>query len=428
MEESKMYDTDETIEKVILVGIDNDNSLMGIDESLDELEELAKTASAVVVGRLTQKREGVHMAHYLGKGKIEELKDLISLTGANGIICDDELSSTQMKNIGDMLDVKIMDRTLIILDIFANRANSSEGKLQVELARLKYNLAHLTGLGKSLSRLGGGGGIGARRGSGEKKLELDRRYIKDRIVDLNRDIKEIQMQRHVSRDKRERKNIPIVSMIGYTNAGKSTIMNLLTNADVLAENKLFATLDTTTRKIKLPGGTEILYTDTVGFIQKLPHNLVQAFKATLEELNYADILVHVVDAANDMRKEQMDIVYETISNLKCMGKPVITVFNKIDKEVEYPMPMDKYAVKTVNMSAKLGEGADDLLVSIEDVLKSFRKKLTALIPYSESRLVNLIHGSCEIIKEEYRDSGIFVEIYSNEEVEKRLENYAYEED
>jgi GTP-binding protein HflX len=427
MSETKTISTDELAEKVILIGIDNENARMGINESLNELEDLAKTAGATVVGRLAQKRETVHIGHYFGKGKVEELKELISLTGANGVIADDELSSTQMRTLGDLLDVKVMDRTLIILDIFAGRARSAEGKLQVELARLKYNLSHLTGLGKSLSRLGGGGGIGARRGSGEKKLELDRRYIKDRIVDLNREVKEQQAQRRISRDQRERKNIPIISMIGYTNAGKSTTMNLLTNAGVLVEDQLFATLDTTTRRIKLPGGSEILYTDTVGFIQKLPHNLIEAFKATLEELNYADILVHIVDASNEMRKEQMDIVYDTVMSLKCAGKPVITVFNKMDRDVSLPLPEDKFAAKKVRMSAKQGEGAAELLVAIEDVLKQFRTKFSVLIPYGESRLMNLLHGGCEIIKEEYRDAGIFVELYSNAEIEKRLENYIYED-
>ncbi len=427
LREDKLHDTNDIVEKVILVGIDNDHSLMSIDDSLDELEELARTAGAVVVGRLTQKREGVHNVHYLGKGKVDELKDLIELCGADGIICDDELSSVQMKNLDKMLDVKIMDRTLVILDIFASRASSAEGKLQVELAQLKYNLSHLTGIGKALSRLGGGGGIGARRGSGEKKLELDRRQIRDKISDLNREIKEIRMQRSVSREKRQRKNIPVISLVGYTNSGKSTLMNLITDAGVLAEDMLFATLDTTIRRVKLSGGSEILLTDTVGFIQKLPHNLIDAFRATLEELNYADILLHVVDASNPMRDEQMAIVYSTIERLKYSKKPIITVYNKIDKEIEYPLPSDSNALSRISMSAKTGEGLSDLLTCIETTLKSFRKKLAVLIPYNESRLLNIIHGKCEIIKQEYRDVGIFVEMYGNEEIKKRLENYVFEQ-
>ena len=288
----ELHENKDTEERLILVGIeleDKDSpSAMAVEACLDELEELVNTAGATAVARTIQRREKVHPAHYLGKGKIEELKMMIHTYDATGIVCDDELSPAQLKNLEKMLETKVMDRTIVILDIFAGRAISGEGKIQVELAQLKYRMSRLTGMGASMSRLGGGIGT---RGPGEKKLETDRRHIKERIAELNRDLKEIQTHRELLRSQRNKKGTPVVSLVGYTNAGKSTTLNVLTQAGVLAEDKLFATLDTTTRKVELPGGSEILLTDTVGFIQKLPHHLIQAFRATLEELKYADILL-----------------------------------------------------------------------------------------------------------------------------------------
>ena len=306
---AEMIELSKEIEKVILVGVsveENDD----MEKSLDELEELARTAGAVTVGRVIQKREQIHPGTYVGKGKIDEIKELLWETEAIGIICDDELSPAQLGNLQDALDTKVMDRTLIILDIFAERASTSEGKIQVELAQLKYRQSRLVGLGKSLSRLGGGIGT---RGPGEKKLEMDRRLIKGRIAQLNRELKEVKRHREVTREQRNRNHLPVVAIVGYTNAGKSTLLNKLTGASVLEEDKLFATLDPTTRGLKLQSKQEILLTDTVGFIRKLPHHLIEAFKSTLEEAKYADIILHVVDASNPQLDEQMHIVYETLA-------------------------------------------------------------------------------------------------------------------
>lgn len=418
---TKTYETKEIEEKVVLIGIDNEKDLMNIDASLDELEELVNTAGATVIGRMVQKREGIHKGHYFGKGKMEELKAYVDELGATGIVCDDELTASQMRNMQNILNVKIMNRTLVILDIFAKRASSAEGKVQVELAQLKYKLTHLVGQGKDMSRLGGGIGT---RGPGEKKLEIDRRNIADRIAELNRELKQIEKHRQVIREKRLKNKQPIVAFVGYTNAGKSTLMNNVTKADVLAMDKLFATLDTTTRKIELTSGTEYLFTDTVGFIQKLPHNLVKAFRATLEETKYADVLVHVVDSSNPSREEQMNIVYKTLKDLDCLNKPIITAYNKADKpDVLKPLPKDDFAMHTLEISALTGGGVEKLLTTIEDVIKSFKKSIKVLIPYDKSSFVSMIHGRCEIVQNENKDEGMFFEIYADEEMENRLKQF-----
>lgn len=417
----KTYETKEIEERVVLIGIDNEKDLMNIDASLDELEELVKTAGATVIGRMVQKREGIHKAHYFGKGKIQELKSYLDELGATGIVCDDELTANQMRNMDNMLKVKIMNRTLVILDIFAKRASSAEGKVQVELAQLKYKLTHLVGQGKDMSRLGGGIGT---RGPGEKKLEIDRRNISDRIAELNKELKYIEKHRQVMREKRLKNKQPIVAFVGYTNAGKSTLMNLVTKSDVLAMDKLFATLDTTTRKIELQSGREYLFTDTVGFIQKLPHNLIKAFRATLEETKYADVLVHVVDSSNSAREEQMNIVYKTLKDLDCLNKPIITAYNKVDKEdIIRPLPKDDFSMYTLEISAKKGNSVESLLNTIEDVVKSFKKSINILIPYEKSNYVGMIHGRCEIVQNENRDEGMFFEIYADEEMENRLKEF-----
>ena len=287
---AQIYETDEEIERVLLIGValdDNDEA----ESSLDELAELAKTAGAVTVGRLIQPREYFHPATYIGKGKLEEVRLMADELDATGIICDDELTPAQLRNLEDVLNLKIMDRTMVILDIFASRSNTSEGKIQVEMAQLKYRMTRLSGLGTTLSRLGGGIGT---RGPGEKKIETDRRLIRDRISRLNAQLKEIENHREIQRQKRSDSTIPVAAIVGYTNAGKSTLLNKLTNAGVLSEDKLFATLDPTTRVLKLPNTDKVLLTDTVGFIRKLPHNLIEAFKSTLEEAKYADIIIHAV--------------------------------------------------------------------------------------------------------------------------------------
>ena len=330
-------------ERVILVAV----SLQGqddVDSSLDELAELASTAGAETVGRLVQSREAVHPGTYIGKGKIEELKDLIWELEATGVICDDELSPAQMKNLQDQLDVKVMDRTLVILDIFAGRASTSEGKIQVELAQLKYRQTRLTGFGTSMSRLGGGIGT---RGPGEKKLEIDRRLIKNRIAQLRRELDDVVRHRELTREQRKKSGIPVAAIVGYTNAGKSTLLNKLTDAGILAEDKLFATLDPTTRSLKLPSTQEVLLTDTVGFIKKLPHHLIDAFRSTLEEAKFADMILHVVDTSNPQMDEQMYTVYETLQNLGVKDKPIITIFNKQDKLEDQPVIRDFKEIKRI---------------------------------------------------------------------------------
>lgn len=362
---AEMIELKQVKEKVILVGVSTDDH-DDTEKSLDELEELASTAGAVTVGRVVQNLSQIHPVTYVGKGKLDEIKDLLWETEATGIICDDELSPIQLGNMEDALNTKIMDRTLIILDIFANRASTNEGKIQVELAQLKYRQSRLVGLGKSLSRLGGGIGT---RGPGEKKLEMDRRLIKGRIAQLNRELKDVKRHREVTREQRSRNQVPVIAIVGYTNAGKSTLLNTLTGADVLEEDKLFATLDPTTRNLKLPSKQEVLLTDTVGFIRKLPHHLIEAFKSTLEEAKYADIILHVVDASNPQMDEQMYIVYETLMNLEVKNKPVITAFNKQDKVDGEVILRDFKADHVVNISAKTGEGLENLQNVIEEVLR-----------------------------------------------------------
>lgn len=418
----ELYELEQAGERLILVGVEPEDGRGGMemDACLDELEELVKTAGGVAVGRMVQRRERAHPGHYLGKGKAEELKVMLHAFDATGIVCDDELSPAQLKNLEQILETKVMDRTIVILDIFAAHALSGEGKIQVELAQLKYRLSRLAGIGASLSRLGGGIGT---RGPGEKKLETDRRHIKERIAELNREAGEIRTHRELLRAQRKKKGTPLVSLVGYTNAGKSTLINALTDAGVLAEDKLFATLDTTTRKVELPNGSEILLTDTVGFIQKLPHHLVQAFRATLEELKYADILLHIVDASNPQREEQMRVVYQTLKELGCGDTPVITVFNKMDLLPELPLPPDGSARDTVRISAAENSGLDGLLESIERLLQSFRKTMRVMLPYTEGGLIGWVHGRCEILREEHTADGVLLEAAVDEEAENRLGKY-----
>ncbi len=416
-----LYNTEKETERVVLVGVDTGSGEFDTESCLDELAELAQTAGAEVVGRLIQKRESVNRASYLGKGKTEELRAYTEFTEATGIICDDELNQNQIRSLENALNIKVMDRTLLILDIFAKRAASAEGKVQVELAQLKYNMAHLTGRGIEMSRLGGGIGT---RGPGEKKLETDRRNIADRISDLNKELKEIENHRRVLREKRIESNIPVIALVGYTNAGKSTLLNTVTGADVLAEDKLFATLDTTTRSVETQSGAKYLFTDTVGFIQKLPHNLIKAFRATLEEARYADILVHVVDASNPKRQEQMNVVYSTLKELGAEGKPVLTVYNKTDKEdIELPLINDSKASYTMAISAATGKNIPEFMEKLEDMVRSFKRSISVLIPYSEGRLLSIIHGSCEITASETRDDGYYFELYADEETENRLRRF-----
>ena len=399
-----LYEVEQETERVILVGVsqqDGDDA----EDSVAELAELVETAGAVIVGTLIQKRENIHPGTYVGTGKVFELEELIEQTGATGIVCDDELSPAQLKNLEEALKTKVMDRTLIILDIFATRASTSEGKIQVELAQLKYRLSRLSGLGRSLSRLGGGIGT---RGPGEKKLEMDRRLINSRVAQLNRELKEVQRHREVNRQQRKRSGIPVVAVVGYTNAGKSTLLNHLTNAEVLEEDKLFATLDPTTRILELTNHQKVLMTDTVGFIRKLPHHLIDAFRSTLEEAKYADIILHVVDASNPQMDKQMYIVYDTLRNLEVEGKKIITAFNKTDR-IGQPEPLHDFrAERTVHISAKYGDGLEDLKNILEKILREEKDFLECTIPYRDVGVIQKIREKGELLSEEYREDGIFV--------------------
>lgn len=411
-----LYDLKEEQERVILVGVstgDHDDT----EQSLDELGDLVKTAGALAVGKVIQNREAMHPGTYVGKGKIDEIKELLWEMDATGIVCDDELSPAQMNNLTEMLETKVMDRTLVILDIFAGRASTSEGKIQVELAQLRYRQSQLTGAGKALSRLGGGIGT---RGPGEKKLEIDRRLIKDRIAQLNRELKDVKRHRELTREQRKRNHVPVVAIVGYTNAGKSTLLNTLTDAGILEEDQLFATLDPTTRNLKLPSGQEILLTDTVGFIRKLPHHLIEAFRSTLEEAKYADIILHVVDASNPQMDEQMFVVYETLQRLEVMNKPVITAFNKMDRVGEAITVRDFQADKIVQISAKSGENLGQLFDAIEEILREEKIHIERAFPYSESGKVQLIRKYGELLKEEFEEDGVHVEAYVPQEIYGRL--------
>lgn len=403
-------------ERVILVGVseqDGDDA----EDSLAELAELVKTAGASVAGTLIQKRELIHPGTYVGTGKVAEIAELLEHTGATGIVCDDELSPAQLKNLETMLNTKVMDRTLIILDIFAARATTSEGKIQVELAQLKYRLSRLTGLGRSMSRLGGGIGT---RGPGEKKLEIDRRLINDRIAQLNRELKEVVKHREIARAKRERNAVPVVAIVGYTNAGKSTLLNHLTDAEVLEEDKLFATLDPTTRMLELEGHQQVLLTDTVGFIRKLPHHLIEAFKSTLEEAKYADYIIHVVDASNPQRDKQMYIVYETLDHLGVKNKKILTLFNKIDIRTDDDPLQDFRADHVLQISATENAGLDAVKDVLQEMLREDKIYIERVIPYAQTGVLQLVRNKGELVSEEYVPEGISIRAYVPMEVYGKL--------
>ena len=406
-----MIDNREAEERVILVAVrksDRENT----EQSLDELCELASTAGAVTVARVIQNLDNFNPATYIGKGKIDEIKELIIEYDATGIICDDELSPAQMNNLSDALEIKVMDRTLLILDIFAARANTNEGKIQVELAQLRYRSSRLSGLGNALSGLGGGIGT---RGPGETKLEMDRRIIHERIGQLKHELEAVVTHRELTRSQRSRSNIPVVAIVGYTNAGKSTLLNTLTGAGILAENKLFATLDPTTRGLELESGQQILLTDTVGFISKLPHHLVEAFKSTLEEAVYADIILHVVDASNPAMDSQMYVVYDTLEKLGVGDKPIITAFNKIEIAGNKVLK-DFKADKTVNISALHGDGLTELKDTIEEVLRESKIYIEKTYSYTEASKISLIRKYGQLISEEYVAEGIEVKAYVPTEI------------
>lgn len=402
-----MYEMEQIDERVILVGIDTGNE-DAANRSLDELSELAKTAKAAVVGRLIQPRESAHPGTYIGKGKLTELKDLIWETDATGIICDDELTSAQLGNLEEELSCKIIDRTLLILDIFAARAVSGEGKIQVELAQLRYRASRLAGLGRSLSRLGGGIGT---RGPGEKKLEMDRRLIRERISRLKKELKDVEKHRELIRTQRKQSGLKVAALVGYTSAGKSSIENALTNAGILEDAMLFSTLDTTTRSLVLDNTQEILVTDTVGFIRKLPHHLVEAFKSTLEEAKYADIIIHVVDASNPQMDEQMHVVYDTLRQLGAADRPVITLFNKQDKLESAGSYRDFQAEYSIPASAKTGEGLAELKKALLEIVRREQIYVERLYDFSEASKIQLIRSRGQLLSEKYVPERIEVKAY-----------------
>lgn len=399
-----LFDLQDVQERFILVGVQT-SPFEKTRESLIELGELARTAGADVVGELIQARESIHPALYIGKGKIEELSAMIYTFDATGIICDDELSAVQLNNLEKELDCKVLDRTLLILDIFADRAITREGKIQVELAQLRYRAAHLVGMRNYLSRLGGGIGT---RGPGEKKLELDRRLIRMRISRLKSELEEVKQHRDLIRVQRDKINVKIAAIVGYTNAGKSTLLNTLTGAEVLEEDKLFATLDPTTRALDLDDGQQILLTDTVGFIRKLPHNLIEAFKSTLEEAKYADIIVHVVDVSNPQYEMQMHVVYDTLRELGVENKKIITLFNKIDKAPDAEQLRDFRADYLLKVSAKQGAGLEEFKKILGQILSEDQIYIERVYPYEKAGLIQIIRAKGKLISEEYTEDGIAV--------------------
>lgn len=399
----QFYDFKEIQERVILIGVQTDAG-EDVEASLDELEELAQTAGAETAAKVIQNRESVHPGTYIGRGKIQEVKNLLTALDANGVICDDELSPSQMNNLERELECKVMDRTLLILDIFAGRAVTSEGKIQVELAQLRYRAVRLVGLRDSLSRLGGGIGT---RGPGEKKLETDRRLIRTRISALKAELAQVEKHRELIRGNRSKGMLKTAAIVGYTNAGKSTLLNTLTGAEILAEDKLFATLDPTTRMLELDDGQQILLTDTVGFIRKLPHHLVEAFKSTLEEAKYADYIIHVVDASNSQAEMQMEVVYMTLRELGASGKKVITLFNKQDLVMESDL-RDPNADQIIKCSAKTGKGLTELKETLSGFLAEEQVYLEELYSYREAGKLQTIREYGQLLSEEYREDGIFV--------------------
>lgn len=402
-------------ERAVLVSVDTGE--FDVDSSLRELTELARTAGAEVVCEMTQKREAPEAGTYLGKGKLEELSEYCEAEKPDLIIIDGELSPAQQKNIETITDVRVIDRTTLILDIFAQRALSGEGKLQVELAQLKYALPRLGGKGASMSRLGGGIGT---RGPGETKLETDRRHIRRRISALTEDLKALEERRNRYRERRKKDGVITVALVGYTNAGKSTLMNTLTDAGVLAENKLFATLDPTARALTLPDGSSVLLIDTVGFIRRLPHKLVEAFKSTLDEAVSANVILNICDASSEECAEHYRVTMELLDELECGDKPVITVLNKSDLVSDTELPVMNNCVR---VSAKTGEGLQELLERIAKALPPTRKRVKILLPFSlgaagaELRKTGVVHS------EEYTADGLLLDITAEIYVLEKYKEY-----
>lgn len=414
MQEQKQW---QKPEKVVLFAVTEKGEVKKAEDSLIELAELTQTAGGEVVGQMIQPLEAVNKRTYLGKGKVEELKALVEAVGAQAVIADDELAPSQIRNLEEALGVKVLDRALLILDIFAQRAATREGILQVEAAQLADSLTRLIGEGHALSRQGGGIGT---RGAGEKKLETDRRHIRLRLGILRKELKELEAQREMNREVRRKQGYPLIAIVGYTNAGKSSLLNKLTEADVLAEDKLFATLDTTTRALALSSKQTVMLTDTVGFIRKLPHHLVEAFRSTLEEAAVADLILHVVDGANPFEEKHRQVVYETLAQIGADQIPVITVFNKKDIWPEEIVLRDERAEMTASVSVRTGDGLEELLAKIEEMIRNLKPYIRTTIPYADGQKVDFIRRYGQVVKEEYTENGIYLEAYLEEAYIRKL--------
>lgn len=412
----------ETPERFILAGVHRsipDYLSDTTDESIHELEELVKTAGGEVAGCVIQNKPDLEASTYMGIGKLEEIKKAINFLQADSVVFDDELSPVQMRNISDILEVKVLDRSMLILDIFAMRAKSGEGKLQVELAQLKYRLPRLRGFGTEMSRTGAGIGT---RGPGETRLETDRRHIRRRISALESELKELKKHRDLIRARRKKDGIITAALVGYTNAGKSTLLNTLTNADVFAEDKLFATLDPTSRGITLDDNRKILLVDTVGFIRKLPHHLVEAFKSTLEEAVVADILIHVIDASDEGAQDQIRIVEAVLADIGAIGKPIIGAFNKCDRIISDPVLSGNFS-STVYISAKHGTHMKELIKCIADTAPGRKKHIKVCLPYDMGAEVNFLHSNQKVLSEEYTSDGTVMELLADSTAYERIKKY-----
>ncbi len=420
---SKLYDLEKEKDKIIMFAVETGKHNISKKDSLKELEQLIETTDNIVLDSLIQNLDTPNKKHYLGKGKIEELKSLIELHDANCVVCDDELTNNQIKFLEETLNTKVIDRTLVILDIFAKRTTTNEGKIQVELATLQYRLTHLVGENSNLHRQAGGIGSHA-KGPGETKLEMNKRLIRDKISELKKELKKIDNHRNLLQERKKKNSTPVVAIVGYTNAGKSTLLNTLTKANTLAENKLFATLQTTTRKFNLPNINDILLVDTVGFIQNLPHHLVESFKSTLEEAKHCDIIIHVVDASYSLRSMCMETVHKTLEDIEAHNKPILTLYNKIDKlnDTDF-VPNDDKATKSVKVSVKHNIGMEQFLLELEGLLLSLKTELNLLIPYQNANLVSYVHESCDVLSEEYVENGVKLRVFGDEKDCRKLKDY-----
>lgn len=417
----ELHDNTEQMESAVLAAVDTGE--YDVSVSLDELEELAATAGIKTVAHVVQKRPDKDRATCIGAGKLEEIAEFIKNTGATLLIFDHELTATQLRNIEAACDVAVIDRTMLILDIFAQRAQSREGRLQVELAQHRYLLPRLSGLGKNLSRLGGGGGgagAGARRGKGETKLELDRRHIRRRIQSLEDALERLTQRRDQMRQRRRKDGVTTVAIVGYTNVGKSTLLNALTDAGVLAEDKLFATLDPTARALTLPDGRSVMLIDTVGLVRRLPHHLVEAFKSTLEEAVHADLLLNVCDIASPEAAVQIEVTKALLQDLGVADTPVLTVLNKCDKVAEMPLTM---GAGTVAISAKTGAGFEELLKKIQAMLPPSQRRMRMLIPYDKGALIAEIRQEGKIFSQEYREGGTEVDALVDRKIIHKVEEF-----